>query len=456
MSQMCRSGIVGRLAECHLPCMQDIGRRKGRAYTSAAALVAGLLGGACASSQGAPAGNGETSGPLCTGCAELPIAGGQTSDFGSGGGCQNGSVTPLDVDTARAKGFTEVDLMNQVFDAPLVWTPTETAGEPATGYDPHTSVHVELTLLGVDEVTPLVASNCPEYFRANVGFTLSTADQAISIGGVMHSYLGALVPTLEGTVDLREGFGSLMLHPDPWPAPLAGEFGVSMVLWPQGVRGSFDVRLIDASYEPSDSDVASGPRYVYAPLVAKFPDDACEPYTRPLAPDERDAALNGASPNEVVTSMAALLGPDPLPGAWSDTGDVTVTTSVGAPTSACLGSGGVGMRVPLRITSSDGRVHIDELANAAATYDADGALTNAWVEAVHDDPLGRDAFAAASGIDGVDFGDVPQASWHTELYLVSPDRPQTGPYGEIIVQGVDPNASPTAMPHELATLHWWK
>lgn len=78
------------------------------------------------------------------------------------------------------------------------------------------------------------------------------------------------------------------------------------------------------------------------------------------------------------------------------------------------------------------------------------------MESVHDDPVSSGAFAAASGLSGVDFGGVPSATWYTDLYLVSPDRPETGPYGALVVEGVDPDGAPPPFPEQLATLHWWK
>jgi hypothetical protein len=98
--------------------MQGFGRIQSTRIASAALLV-GVLGGACASSHGAEDG-GKTLAPICPDC--VTTAGGQTSDFGSGGGCGDAVVTPVDVDTARAQGLTVVDQVDRSFDAPLVWT----------------------------------------------------------------------------------------------------------------------------------------------------------------------------------------------------------------------------------------------------------------------------------------------------------------------------------------------
>jgi len=422
-------------------------------------FVAGVLG-ACASSSRSSTDGGRTIGPICADCA-TNTAGGQTTDFGSGGGCQEDTRTPVDVDTARSLGFTVVDQLDRKFDTSLAWTPRDTTGQPATGYDAHTTLHVEMSLLGVDRVTT-VDGKCGDYLQANVGVTLATADQAISVGGVLQSWgteLGVPAVGVEGTLDLGYAIGTLVLHPDPQPEPLAGKLAVEMLLWPQGARGQLSLSLVDASYQPTGGDVEPGPRYLYAPLDAKFPDDACDYQALPFGADDPGAAATGESASDLVANVAAMFGSDPLPGAWSDTGDVTVTTSFGAPTNVCVLNNAVDanvvtMQVPIHITSSDGRAHVDDLANFSVTYDA-GTVQNEWLEATHDTPVTRDDFAAASGLSGIDFGDAPAASWHTELFLESSDQPETKPYGGIFVEAVDPNATPMGFPNYLATLHWW-
>jgi hypothetical protein len=128
------------------------------------------------------------------------------------------------------------------------------------------------------------------------------------------------------------------------------------------------------------------------------------------------------------------------PALWQSGGATTVANEIGQPFDICGESRGVvSYVVPYRVSSDDGRVAVTGDARAYARYDG-ATLGNAWIEIYDPDPVRKEGLAAASGIEGIDFGEVSGALWHTELYF--DDRTDDGVHnpalrGEVTVEGVD-------------------
>jgi hypothetical protein len=147
------------------------------------------------------------------------------------------------------------------------------------------------------------------------------------------------------------------------------------------------------------------------------------------------AALGGRSASDVRNELlAALEAKQPAPGSWRDGTQTTVTASLGLPTEVCDNGTAMSYRMPLTIQTADGRVDIAGNAYGSTGTSPDGALTGAWLEIYDDEVLQAQEFAERSGISGVDFGGLPRALWHTELYPFGPS--EGAPRGEVVVEGI--------------------
>jgi hypothetical protein len=366
----------------------------------------------------------------------------------------------VDAQAVRTLGFGDaLDALTRDVEIPLQWTPRKTSyGAPASGYTPTTTIRVQTTISSLEHRVPSM-TGCADSVVATLATRLTTGDGALDVAGELRVPLihGEPAPVGQGTFDLAEAKGTLMLYPNAADAPVAGAAWVGVSFWPDRVRGQFLVAVSKVSER--NSDVSS---FLYDPLTATWPSDDCDYFARPMAPDEPGATVDGRSTAQLVADLQGMLDAGPKSGAWSPSGGkATVVTNLGAPSKVCLesrsGLRSVSYQTPLRVTTSDGRVHVSGDARGYASFEA-GAMTNAWLE-IYDteSPVIPPAeFEAKSGISGVDFGASTGGIWHTEVYLADPSNP--GVRGEVVVEGIDVDGHVTGVPYAvqgpIASFNW--
>jgi hypothetical protein len=409
---------------------------RGYSFGSIVALGAALSTG-CNAGDATTGGPEDEMGPICASCT----AGGQTTDFGTVDPCSNNAEgEAIDLATAGELGFTNLDQFEREFEASFRWIPQETTnGGPATGYDPSTRVRGRTTLESIKHV-PAASDVCDDTLRVTLELEFATEDRALEIAGPVHAWVrrGESLAA-EGTLDLAHASGTLHLAPSDWSWVARGAVPIFLAYWPDRVRGSLALALA-AEREPGDFPP---PPHSYFPLTAQFPDDWCDYTSLPFAPDEPGATPSGLSASELRAELQALIGDDPLPGSWGDGAAVSAETTFGEPRNVCVGPSALGYEMPLVVTSSDARIHVDELARAWTIFDAEGNIETSLVEYYGSETLPKATFADRSGITGVDFGDVKAAFWRTEMYLARYDEPV--PRGEVVVEGVDVDGALTGV-----------
>jgi hypothetical protein len=253
----------------------------------------------------------------------------------------------------------------------------------------------------------------------------------------------SLYSTVSGYMDLSTAQGTLELNPPDFPQ-LSTYAVANMRLWPDDTRVSLAVIVLDPNDVSEDSYF-----HQYRPLEGMGPDDGCSLSSLPLDIDEPNPFWAGATLGQRFPDVQALFTRSDAPSAWASGGATTVTTELGDPISACAREFGfVHYQVPYRVLSADGRVAIDDVAWAMASYDGT-TLTDAWVEIYPDVVEPRDTFADRTGISGVPFGDHGAARWHTELYF--DDDTNDGVVnpsvrGEVTVEGIDIDGRVTGNP----------
>jgi hypothetical protein len=383
-------------------------------------------------------------GPICDVCAD----GGQTSDFGAVDGCSLGDGPLIDLVAARELGFEGLESLERDFEVPLTWTPQPANnGDPATGYQTNTILHGRTRFVSVEHVEPTM-SGCEDFVRVTLDLELSTADQALRITDhvISHVHRGDLSHGVRGELNLNRATGTLRLHPSDWSWVNYGFLAITMHFWPQGTRGEWAIYLAETK---SEDDIASSGRS-YGPLTARFPHDRCDTFSFPFEADDPRVTPVGLSSLGVRDELQALIGTEPVPGSWNDGRAASVVTTLGEATDVCGADGVLAFDVPLIITSDDGRLRIDELAHAVVAYDG-GTMERAWVDYYGKTLYSRASFAEQTGISGVEFGDVPRAYWHEELYLVR--GKEIAPNGHVTVEGVSADG---VVVGPLAKFDWWK
>jgi hypothetical protein len=407
--------------------------------------------------------------PVCPRCTNW--AGGETSDFGNisellaGGNGSHAEPTPcqlservssIDDAAARALGFgASLDRLVTSFDLPFEWTAKELVlGDPATGYTPATRLSGSTRVVGLRHVSPTLAG-CEDSLLVTVETSLEMGDGALSIEGQLSAQVTAedTIPVVAGLLDLSAARGTLEMHPPSSEESLVGYVQAFLYLWPDGVRGWLRVAALNPSDIGSDS-----PGYSYQPLEGRAPVDACQIEARPLAFHEPISWTGGESLADRYPEVRGWLEPsEPFQARWSTGAATSVSTALGEPFEICDDRRQVVYKVPLGISSADGRVSIQRDATAVLRFEA-GAPAWGWLEVY---PVGvveeARGFADATGISGVDFGELGGGLWHTELYL---ERPEVEPRvkGEVTIEGVDIDGHVTgtefAITGELESLRW--
>jgi len=129
----------------------------------------------------------------------------------------------------------------------------------------------------------------------------------------------------------------------------------------------------------------------------------------------------------------------PLEGSWSAASATRVVATIGEPTSICWEENAIGYRASLAVTSDDGTIQIAQEATGSLGFLEDGTLRHAWVEINDSVVIPAADFAAASGVDGVDFGSYQAARWYTNLFLA--EEGAAGVRGVVVVEAVDLDGS---------------
>jgi len=412
---------------------------------------------------------------ICPQCAQQ--AGGETSDFGDnsalvlGGSGYDAAPTAcesseqafrIDDATARELGFGAVlDRLSTSFDQPLAWGPGQPeADEPATGYAPVTRVRGSLQVTAIEHVVPTLAG-CVDSLHVGMATHVETADGALAIEGRLDAKVqrDSVELLVGGSIDLSAAHGTLELAPPPTDRAIVGNVDLAFYLWPDALRMYLGVWI----YEPSQvgRDVFDD---FYNPLAGFAPGDGCGP-ERPVTAAQPLLGMNGTSLAAVYSELQAWLADkQPFAASWTSGATTSVSVELGVPLGACESDdGSLSYRVPFALRSADGRVMIQRDASAALRLDQ-GKWSSGWFEVypMYDGEPGAEAvkdaatFAAATGISGVDFGELGGGFWHTELYFG-----QTAPQvtGAVTVEGVDTDGHLTGIPGAIQptpvdTLSW--
>jgi hypothetical protein len=342
-------------------------------------------------------------------------------------------VSFIDEAEARALGFGRIlDRMALPIDVPFEWTPGMlVSGSPATGYMPLTRLQGTLRPTAFRHLVPTEES-CQESLVVAVRATLQTGDGAFSIAGLLYS--GKLqpespVPSVGARLNLRAARGSLELFPGTGDQPLSGQVSTSFSLWPGGTRA--EVR-IDAS--PIGQTLT---RISYDPLRGRGPSDACDINAWPQAFDDPSVTGSGASLAGLYPELRSwLLGGQPFAALWSGGAATSVRVALGDPVNVCESTNGfLSFRVPLDITSADGRVHIQQDASASLGI-ANDVWHRGWVEIYRPEPQDAATFVEATGIAGIDLDGIQSARWSAVQYFLGDRPPLSGEIGvDTIVRG---------------------
>jgi hypothetical protein len=378
-------------------------------------------------------------------CAQC-VAGGETTDFGGSTTtptpCQESEVvSPIDLEQARALGFDGVlARLEQSFETPFEWIPlTEeydlNGGQPARGFVATTTALFAAHVTSVDHVVPSLAG-CDDSVIVHLDVSFKTTDGAIEISG--EGRAGPLSREQElisawAALDLAGALGSLELYPKTWETPLAGYLYLQLGFWLEDVRGSVSVGLYAPRVEDG-SESAPPPTYRYHPLDGHFPIDACSTFQRPLSPTDPGALQTGGSALDWRDELKGILARELL-GSWGGAATTPVTVVLGEPSDICKMERALAFRLGLEVQSGDGRIDLAGEAIGSTGFDENDVLSYAWLEIYDDEPILVRDFASTTGISGVDFGDLPAAIWHTELYFAQSGI--TDFYGEVVVEGVD-------------------
>jgi hypothetical protein len=281
--------------------MRTIGLRR----LACGVVLLGMLAGGCAD----PISTHEPVGSPCPSCH--PLAGGETSDFGSKSACTLFTKSSLvDASEATALGF-DVEpvraLIERPIDAKLRWQARETdGGSEAQGYQAQTVLHATLTVRsylyerpdpdycdGVTcsdpnaDGTPIEArqEECEPLHFVGADIELETLDGAVSVSlrddpenigrdtvAVLRldmdedDYLGSTAQS-----DLLDVTGSLELFPEV-PEPYVGSLFISFDFRPEATHGQLSVGVWpdwDNLGTDAGSKIAPGLSY-YGPLVGDW------------------------------------------------------------------------------------------------------------------------------------------------------------------------------------------
>ena len=398
---------------------------------------------------------------VCPRCVRY--TGGETSDFGDGSDvlplpgdgvyaaptpCQlSERLLDIDVEAARALGFgPALDRLETSFDVDFGWQAREVReGSPAAGYAAKT--RVSGTLGGVTALRHLspTLEGCKDSLLVRVGAEFIAADGSLTVAGRLTASIArdSLYSTVSGYIDLSQAQGTLEINPPDYDE-LVAFIVPSMTLWADDTR----VNLRVVAMDPKDFNTDM-PGHMYSPLDGVGPDDGCSLSSLPLDVDEPNPFWNGATIGERYPEQQALFSHSGVPATWASGGETTVTTELGTPIRGCARDlGYVHYQVPYRVISDDGRVAIDDVAWALASYEG-STLTNAWVEIYPDVVEPSDTFAERTGISGVPFGGHGGALWHTEFYFddqTSDGVTNPSLFGEVTVEGVDTDGNVTGNP----------
>jgi hypothetical protein len=387
-------------------------------------------------------------------CPQCRATGGETSDFGNPAPpdpCRLSEVpAPIERSRANELGFGALlDAIERTFELPLEWTPQQTVGGPASGYAPQAVLHGTTRIRALEHRVPALAG-CEDSVRATLHTTLETSDGAIAIAGDLVAPVtrDQARPYISGRLDLSSARGTLVLAPPESPAPLVGYLTALIYPWPDGVRVELRLEAFTPGSESSDT------AFVYRPLDGRAPLDHCNAAHRPLRVQEPAATPQGESLLQVVEQTRTSFDAEqPFNASWSSGGSTTVTVTLGQPFDACLDLGNafhsVSYKIPLEITSGDGRVAIAGEAHAHVDRRSDSSTNRGFFEIPPEGLISRETFDAETGIRGVDFGATQAVFWYTAVYFGAESGP--GISGEVTVEGIDGEGGDTRV---IESLGW--
>jgi hypothetical protein len=354
------------------------------------------------------------------------VAGGETSEF-SGGNiayCPEAGATLTELDVESDELAPWVALAAGHHEARLRWT-AAFVSDAIGGYEPQTSVALDVTVLGARDVVfggndlGYEGSGCAGQRERQflLGVALRTSDGALS-GQFEHWVSPAVDEKVPGGRYL-----SSTSKADNWDYPLAGfESALELDVQPEGELGrelrfqlSFDAESARgriAAYITSREPSSETGRSFWSPLGGVFPDNGCESGW-PAALDAEDPAL-GEAPIDAYAGFRAALERAPVPAVWQrnvrvvpsddiETHSTEVSLRAGEPTLACRDAQGVVVHAPFSLDTADGQIHYR--ANLVTR------LTREGIESQHEyAPLVPVAdFEAVTGVSGVEFGAVEYA-----------------------------------------------
>lgn len=419
-SQMREAGIVRRVTAWQIQCM----RWTSALLWSACSWLAGCGG------SGTKEPDTETSdsledqreappvnlvvGPICPSCI---MTGGETSDFDGGQGPCVAFVRTLVVSDAEAAaaGFDVAAYRHRLvrsFQAPLRWTDlTATSAlpraTPTTGYAPETIVRGavttgEVTQTFFDETACDGGQACPgnttasecrnilldDVYQLVAGVTLATDDGALeaTLSGSIPLALGGPPSAVETDVlsfgshaDVANVSGTLRI--EPRPGARRGSLDLYLGYFDDSIRGRLEVNFTNGWRALPGTGLAP---IDDQPLVAALQEDDCPFNVTPAPLADAHGVLGGQAPGDALAALRSLIEQaDPL-AAWTHVGETTtfdveveraddacVTRLLDLETASHVGRGKI-VKLPVRLTSSDGRVDW----SALATYELGDAAAN--------------------------------------------------------------------------------
>lgn len=398
-------------------------------------LACGGSGESARPSGGGEAGGGDREDSAPADLEPGPVAGGETSEF-SGGDIaycpEVRSSEPLPLDDAELAPWVAVAAGHH--EQTLGWQ-REFLSDAVRGFEEHTTVSIDVTVLGARERVygdggfggyEFEACRDRRSRQLDLEIRLETADGAVaaSFREWYEPRITDVGPTLEriwldpdvviGDIDFS---GSLELGLD---GALQGtpRLSVAVSFGAESVFGSL-LPLIS----PPEEDAALGSSW--RPIRAEFPDDGCAGHDAPIALDDSIESLSDTPRLAFERAAAAYAAESPIPAGWEapfyrqvpvdvDVPPPTqVDVSLGEPTHACRSSDIAIVYAPLTVVSADGRVNVTRSVGVALYGDAGaGSSTDSpWVPAA--------VFEQHFGLSGValDDGAVGRIALSTNLNL---------------------------------------
>ncbi len=281
-----------------------------------------------------------------------------------------------------------------------------------TGFQPSTSVSLDVTVLGARDVEFGAVTDSGESceggpeLQLDLNVQIQTADGVLS-GSFEHRVTAkaAIAPTSGrqlwttwqpgGGIYPLENFSSSLDVGMGSDQEVRGRLWVRLVFDGSSVRGELTPVIL------SETEARSWP-----PVVGRFPDDGCAYIERPVLLDAVPVGFIQDTPRTVYDRIHSVLeARGPFPAHW-ETGETTeMTLRAGAPTHACQFSSLIYIHGSERIETADGNVDFEHPVIVRFTSGGTSAVVGGLSAAIP-----SDAFEPTTGIRGIDLEGMEYAN----------------------------------------------